>query len=210
MNRSYLQFDASGIPANTYDHVTLKLTVAGLEKNAPNAVDPEDPSYPNDHHIEIRTVPEGLPEIANMTWSENAESVESPYGDPITDPIITIPPLAYGSVFNIDVTGDYILEHLDSPILFQINGVSTSVNDGWISFYSQEAISLFAVPTLIFKNGNDPDALDEVTDEDTVVDKKYYTLQGLEVNTPVKGEIYILKKIYASAKTSVVKVLIRK
>jgi hypothetical protein len=201
LNRSYLQFDATSIAENVYDNVALQLTVAGLEKATGTNLE-------KDLYIEIRTVPEELPAIADMTWYANGELAD-PQGDAITDPIQVSPSLVVsGSILKIDIPGDYVLKHLDSPILLQINGEYNSVNDGWISFFSQEAVSLFAIPTLVFKNGNDS-ALNEVTDEDTVISKKYYTLQGLEVNTPVKGEIYILKRIYASAKASVVKVLIR-
>jgi hypothetical protein len=41
---------------------------------------------------------------------------------------------------------------------------------------------------------------------DSVIEMKYYTLQGIEVQQPVRGTVCIVKKIYKSQKIEVTKI----
>jgi hypothetical protein len=47
--------------------------------------------------------------------------------------------------------------------------------------------------------------INAIDTNDALMDVKYYTLQGIEVQQPVKGEIYLVKRIYKSRKTEVIK-----
>ncbi|MDR1121095.1 MAG: hypothetical protein LBM08_09265 [Dysgonamonadaceae bacterium] len=51
-------------------------------------------------------------------------------------------------------------------------------------------------------------SIDEITANDTLVAKRYYTLLGVEVTAPFTTGIYIVKEIYDTKKTKVYKVLI--
>jgi hypothetical protein len=48
---------------------------------------------------------------------------------------------------------------------------------------------------------------DAVHANDAVIETKYYNLQGIETVQPAAGKVYIVKKIYASGKTEVAKLL---
>jgi hypothetical protein len=54
-----------------------------------------------------------------------------------------------------------------------------------------------------------PNAINEVNADGSLVSVRYYNLQGVEIKQPVRGEIYIQKKIYDNRKTEAVKGLIR-
>jgi hypothetical protein len=55
-----------------------------------------------------------------------------------------------------------------------------------------------------------PINLENIDASDPIVDIKYYTLQGIELQQLSENGVYIVKKIYASQKAEVVKVLFKK
>ncbi|MDR1121520.1 MAG: hypothetical protein LBM08_11450, partial [Dysgonamonadaceae bacterium] len=199
--RSYLQFDIPQAIQNAgYDKASLRLVFSGREK--PNGTQ---------LLLEIRsTTITG--EIANLTWNINGEQNTA-----LATPTLSTQLLPYDATPHIiDISGVLTDNDLSNPITLQLsaNETTQTTSDGWYGFYSLEGAidvaNINYIPVLIFEKTTPPTGIDEIDGvKSTVIAEKYYTLQGVEVETLRKGEIYIVKRIYDSAKTSVAKILIQ-
>jgi hypothetical protein len=196
--RTYLQFDLpDAIRSADYDQATLQLVFKNREK----------PDRSTDFNLEIR--PATITgDIADLTWNINGETNETPAVGTVAEAVWVYEPNALNTIdISPALTGDA------SSIKLQLstNDATLTPDDGWFEFYSLEgaapAENIDYIPTLTFSKGT---VIDSKEIDDTLVDVKYYTLQGIEVKSPVKGAIYIVKKTYASSKTKVEKTLIRK
>jgi hypothetical protein len=198
--RTYLQFDVpEAIKTAGYNAVNLQLVFKAKEKTG-------------DHKLFLEVRPatfEG--EIADLTWVNNNE----PNGH-LTSPTIAAQLLPYSdnSVHTIDISD--ILDSntpLDQiKLQLSANENSQTTSDGFFAFYSLEGaskVNLDYLPALIFSKVTAIETPPEGSSNafDAVVSVKYYTPQGIEVKSPVRGEIYIVKKVYKSSKTEAVKTL---
>jgi hypothetical protein len=201
--RSYLQFDVPQfIKAAGYDKAGLQLVFKNVEKTAAQTL-----------LLEVREAAI-TGEMADLTWTINGEQNVA-----LVDPALATELLPYSAnaVHVVDVSTVLIGNNLSEPIILQLSANETTQtnSDGWYSFYSHEGAveaNLDYVPTLIFSKATaiatPPEGPNDALD--AVVDTKYYTLQGVEVKAPLEDGIYIVKKVYESARTKVVKTWIRK
>jgi hypothetical protein len=199
--RSYLQFDIpQAIQDAGYDKASLQLVFSGREKSGGTQL-----------LLEIRsTTITG--EIANLNWNINGEQNTA-----LTTSTLATELLPYDAIPHTFDISDVLTDNdLSNPITLQLSANETTQtnSDGWYGFYSLEGAidvaNIDYIPVLIFEKSTPPTGIDEIDGvKSTVIAEKYYTLQGVEVEMLRKGEIYIVKKIYDSAKTSVAKILIQ-
>jgi hypothetical protein len=191
--KGYLYFDLSAIKSSllaNYDQVSLKVVYA-----------PGNNSKSFTEVLSVRTVKnevkaEGL---STLTWSNSAEVASTYSGTEIAQGTVEV--LGAGNVANqtetIDLTTDvFAALNDDGKVWYQLALITASggsKNDGHLaSFYSLENGNAAYVPQLVFSS-SDPTAISAVTVDDNAP-VRYFTLQGVEVSAPVKGNLYIVRQ----------------
>ncbi|MDR1808940.1 MAG: right-handed parallel beta-helix repeat-containing protein [Prevotella sp.] len=188
MRRSYFQFN--DIPAG-YDIAQLRLAFSVTQdKGAGKTV-----------VLVLRTVPASVDAIAvnEITWPICGEFTDNTTGYPLLGESASSTALSVvcpgtgqnnaGDEFLFDIDTD-VVDLTSGSIRLQLAATSASTSDGSADFYALENGNPLYVPQLILaKSTGVPTA---IADDNAPV--RYYTLQGVEVTAPVRGNIYIVKK----------------
>ena len=95
----------------------------------------------------------------------------------------------------------------NKALSFMIADAATAVSNRYFEIYSREGAlvagdkSLYPVLKLTIDPDTETRIKDNTIDESIIVSTKYYTLQGIEIVEPIKGNMYVVKKIYQSGKS---------
>ena len=84
--------------------------------------------------------------------------------------------------------------------------VFTRISIDMRSHSSLQSCTLYLDDITLIQKGT---AINTVTNTDAVVAAKYYNLQGIETTQPVKDQIYLVKRLFESGKTDVIKQVIQ-
>ena len=187
--RSYLHFDIpTAISSGNYNQAELQL-VANVGQNKSGY-----------SRMLIKTVPETLPKVSEMTWAANGEQYGTTFGD-VVSPVNAYANKepAQGTVTTFDC-GNVLQYAVDNSLSLQIATLAygtnhetdeSQSNDATIYFNSLENGNASYVPQLVFSY-KAPTSLMEINADDAQI--RYFNLQGVEVLYPAKGGVYIVKQ----------------
>ncbi|MFV0472436.1 MAG: DNRLRE domain-containing protein, partial [Paludibacteraceae bacterium] len=177
--RAYLRFNLPASIRTNYNKAELKLyNGSGADRD--------------NNNLSVRTVTStisDLTDFSTLTWTTSGATAASYDG---TELALLSPAVMKATPENTELTTD-LTNHIfgggdtDNSIDLQI----ATDTDGYIRIKSFENGNADYVPVLVFSQDLST-ALPEVSDKSTPA--RYFTLQGVEVLRPVKGNVYIVKQ----------------
>lgn len=110
-------------------------------------------------------------------------------------------------LFELDKTKLLSLVETSPVVTFVVKSVYSP--GGFLRIASKEHATR-THPFIQILNSGIPTQLNPIDySDDTLTEIRYYTLQGVEVQEPIRGNIYVVKKVYASQKSEITKSFIR-
>jgi hypothetical protein len=144
-------------------------------------------------NAEVKTAYENVK--ANEVILTN-KTVSSVNGLPATDYICTPDKTKLLSLISTSPVVNFVVKSTNSP-------------GGFLQIASKEHATRTHPFIQILNPGTSTQLNPAGNNDDTITETRYYTLQGVEVQKPVPGNMYIVKKVYASKKSEITKSFVR-
>jgi len=196
---TYLQFDLTAAQVAQYNRGKLKLTFARHEQN-----DRET------QLVVIRKAADNLPAISQMTWNSNSETANENNED-----VSEIVQLPMNQAANTGVSFDVNLHKAgvkNNRVLLQVAVPNNTGCDRWTEFYSMEGAAAanngnaFVPRMELYYDANIPLAISAaVPDDNDVLERQYYNLQGVPILQAPKNQRFIERVIYRSGAVQILK-----